>query len=388
MGFKFNRIQEEAAYSLAKINEEGIKLGTKYDELMLGNTTTREIIFQKYASATSSTLNPVRIFLLNKKIKLGIKKATFNCGASKNGTNFILYLFEKTSSTTYVKHSEYTTLVSNGVAIFENIITNKELYIAICGECYYGSNVTQYNAQHYTQVLPIVNNTLTVSSFLSTQIFNCSIIEYAAMLNTSEFELAYILNKELVSNNDHPSSDVVAKYTFADLGGNCSKIRANVKFIGDANITCVSTKNGMHYISDITSGSIHISFLPTVTYVGFYNRPTFDPQQIVDTYTYPNVLDRTGGTEYTVGFDVSGNDLTVYFPDGTTRSYTNENFGIVNGRYVCWEHYYNVLNGKPFITSISGESDGFSILTDDFGREDGSVGIAPTGHLYSQFRNV
>lgn len=210
----------------------------------------------------------------------------------------------------------------------------------------------------------------------------------------SVLEQAYIRNCELTCNlNAINYANTAAKYTFADMEENAKTVKCKCKFHGNATVALIATAIGKRKVTDITHGAVHLAFTPTTCYIDVFNPDGSSTSMFHQEYTYS--VDATGATECELGwsFDASTNTLTVYLPDGTTQTLTNTYFAQAIGRYVCWEHYIpNITTADkryPVFTYFYAEgiTSASNFLIDDFKRLDGSIGIAPTGQVYSQFRN-
>ena len=161
-------------------------------------------------------------------------------------------------------------------------------------------------------------------------------------------------------------------------------IKAKIRFYGNAFSTLIAENNGMSKVTDITAKSIHINLSRTKYYIGYF-----------DGYALTNLLtgDLSGiteGDEKTVGFelDTVTDTLTVYLPDGTTKTSTNAIWKTVTGKYAIWEHYIDVTS-QQFVcnhfTKLWAETSNGSILCDDLKRYDGAIGNSPQGYAYAQF---
>lgn len=211
------------------------------------------------------------------------------------------------------------------------------------------------------------------------------------------YDQAYIKNGELVANNDHigvgSSKGVVAKYTCADVGEKIKTIKCKGKFYANSGSVALVVGNVKYMKSaDVSKGAIHVVFTPSngtvgQCYISYFKNGT---NNIVKTVSFNKCM-VDGSVEYECGFTLDENVLTVYMPDGTSQSFTDAEFQTLNGKYVLWEHYttdvtdnnYNHANMTHFYAlGIDG-----AILMDDFLRFDGSIGVAPTGQTYWQFRN-
>lgn len=203
--------------------------------------------------------------------------------------------------------------------------------------------------------------------------------------NLSNFKNAYILNKKLVANDTSGTSDVSAQYTVAKMGNTVNKIMLKGIFDTNTTIAIVTEPNGMTNVTDVTKRSIHVTFSASGCSVGYFdNKALTNIKNISWDGDYI-------GKEVTIGFEISGNVITVYLPNGNTLTVTNEKLISCGGKYALWEHYMGGLNKRIFhsaqFTKIYAEDADGNVLCDDFNRENGSIGISPQGYVYAQFTN-
>lgn len=203
--------------------------------------------------------------------------------------------------------------------------------------------------------------------------------------NLSNFKNAYILNKKLVANDTSGTSDVSAQYTVAKMGNTVNKIMLKGIFDTNTTIVIITEPNGMTNVTDVTNRAIHVTFSANGCSVGYFdNKALTNIKNISWDGDYI-------GKEVTIGFEISGNIITVYLPNGNTLTVTNEKLISCGGKYALWEHYIGGLNKRIFhsaqFTKIYAEDADGNVLCDDFNRENGSIGIAPQGYVYAQFTN-
>lgn len=203
--------------------------------------------------------------------------------------------------------------------------------------------------------------------------------------NLSNFKNAYILNKKLVANDTSGASDVSAQYTVAKMGNTVNKIMLKGIFDTNTTIAIITEPNGMTNVTDVTNRSIHVTFSANGCSVGYFdNKALTNIKNISWDGDYI-------GKEVTIGFEISGNLITVYLPNGNTLTVTNEKLISCGGKYALWEHYMGGLNKRIFhsaqFTKIYAEDADGNVLCDDFNRENGSIGISPQGYVYAQFTN-
>lgn len=234
------------------------------------------------------------------------------------------------------------------------------------------------------------------------------------------FDQAFIKGGKLICNNDHQSSNTVAKYTYADMGSNVVKVLARCTIKGGSLCILNHKNNSGHPISDITSsqnGAAHFVWGLTTCTAGFYYP---NKQNWRNYYLNYASLATDDETEYECGYEYIGNNkVRIYLPkqcisvqdvnsqsvqfedktDASGRHYvdlTIDGIDAVNGRYVCWEHYtYSAdtqeltddFNRWSFTGIYCSCQDGIP-LVDNFKRNDGAIGTAPSGHVYKQNRNT
>ena len=204
-------------------------------------------------------------------------------------------------------------------------------------------------------------------------------------VNLSNFKNAYILNKKLVANDTSGTSDVSAQYTVAKMENTVNKIMSKAIFDTNTTIAIITEPNGMTNVTDVTKRSIQVTFSASGCSVGYFdNKALTNIKNISWDGDYI-------GKEVTIGFEISGNVITVYLPNGNTLTVTNEKLISCGGKYALWEHYMGRLNKRIFhsaqFTKIYAEDADGNVLCDDFNRENGSIGISPQGYVYAQFTN-
>lgn len=214
--------------------------------------------------------------------------------------------------------------------------------------------------------------------------------EYSPSLESispyNRFVNAYIKNGELVANELRVTHDAIGHYTGVRMDGNITQMRCRAKFVDKCCVALVTTNRGSSEVVDITLGSIHLVFGHDGCAVGVFDINGGESLRSVVYYTYTVPID----LEVPFGFDINEatNTLTVYLPDGTTKTVTDSVVSNLNGRYAIWEHFMNKLDRdfdcckitKLYCRDTSGE-----VLNDDLRRFDGAIGVAPTGQVYRQF---
>lgn len=173
-------------------------------------------------------------------------------------------------------------------------------------------------------------------------------------------------------------------YTGVKMDANIAKLMCKARLYQDGDVAFVTTKLGSSVVSHITSGSIHLVFGLDNCSVGIFN--SAGTLRNLSNLSY-SVAE---GAEVSFGFDVneSTNTLTVYLPDGSIQTVTNDAIATTNGRYAIWEHYTETYNNEfvsSKITKFYCKDTSGEVLEDDFKRFDGAIGVAPTGQTYRQF---
>lgn len=209
--------------------------------------------------------------------------------------------------------------------------------------------------------------------------FFLSILLCCALLPANVQAEARITSEMLVFHDA-----VYACYTGADLGGTVKKMSAKARFFGGGACALIATSNYPDSVGSITARAIHVVFDARGYFLGFCEDGT-----VTDVKTGEYTLDLTGEKEYSFGWSISGDTITLTLPTGKTVKYKNDRVKEYGGRYAVWEHYLTpedrLLGTGPAFTSISGT--GETSLQDDFARPDGALDSAPTGQAYICFAN-
>lgn len=234
-------------------------------------------------------------------------------------------------------------------------------------------------------IVIIKNNASGLSESISRYGFQKMYPVFDIYTNLSYFRNAYIRNKKLIANDTSGAGDVSAQYTVAKLENTVKKIMLKCIFDTNTTIAIITEPNGMTNVTDVTNRSIHITFGSNSCSVGY-----FDNKALTNIKNVSWEGDYIG-KEVTIGFEINGNTITIYLPNGNTLTETNETLVSCGGKYALWEHYIGSLNKRIFhsaqFTKIYAEDIDGNILCDDFNREDGSIGVAPQGYIYGQFTN-
>lgn len=197
---------------------------------------------------------------------------------------------------------------------------------------------------------------------------------------------AYIKNCELVANvlSGDGIGNSKGHYTGVKMDSNITKLMCKAKIIPNSSVALITTDLGSRMVTDVTWGSVHLVFGMSNCAVGVFD--TKDKLRSITNLSYTI----TAGDEVSFGFDIdeSTNTLTVYLPDGTTKTVTDDAISTLNGKYAIWEHFCNTSTGdfasckmtKLYCKDAKGE-----VLEDNLKRLDGAIGVAPTGQVYRQF---
>ena len=198
------------------------------------------------------------------------------------------------------------------------------------------------------------------------------------------FDYAYIKNGELIANALDVTGNQHGHYTGVKMDSNIKRIMCKAHIVPNSSVVLISTKLGSSVVSNIVRGSIHIIFNSSGCAVGIYDDGVGTLRNVIQ---YPCPVSED--IEVSFGYAVAGNSLTVYLPDGTTKTLTDDAVSTVNGPYAIWEHYCNSASAGfkcSRITKLWCEDGGGNVLDDDLKRFDGAIGVAPTGQVYRQFR--
>lgn len=232
-----------------------------------------------------------------------------------------------------------------------------------------------------------------------------TLAEVDAFMNESEggwidkYIYAYIHDSMLVGN-----SNKGAKYTQVDMGSKVQKMMCRYKLrqTSNGNTGCVTLITlpsrditDAEPVNDIGAGSVHVTFTPVNAQVGVFVNHALS---IVETISYASLTaDET--TEYQVGIEFTGsNTLKVYLPTGATQNVTDSRIDANNGQYIIFEHYtqnyaqsdYPTVTEQmpqPLMTGFYCKAESTVELRDNFHREDGAIGTAPSGQVYRSFVN-
>lgn len=210
------------------------------------------------------------------------------------------------------------------------------------------------------------------------------------LFNYDIFTEAYIKDGCLVVNkldvvaNTMGPTNTFGHYTGVKMDGNIAKLMCKARLYQEGDVALVTTKLGSSMVSHITQGSIHLVFGLDNCSVGIFNSSGTLRNLANLSYSVAE------GAEVSFGFDVneSTNTLTVYLPDGSTQTVTNDAIATMNGQYAIWEHYTETFNHEfvsSKITKFYCKDTSGEVLEDDFKRFDGAIGVAPTGQTYRQF---
>lgn len=205
--------------------------------------------------------------------------------------------------------------------------------------------------------------------------------------DTSQLDLAYIRDGELVTNLNQPNAKgIIARYTGADLGEAARRVSCTARFVGGGAVAIVAGPLEAWSVAGIMERSIHIVFASDGYHLGFCEGGV-----LKDVLTGEYTLDLSGETEYTFGFSISGDTITLQLPNGKTTKKKDARVKDCNGPRVIFEHYLTdaerAAGAYPAITAVYAKGRSLPALEDDFTRRDGLPVSAPSGHDYVQFRN-
>lgn len=211
-------------------------------------------------------------------------------------------------------------------------------------------------------------------------------LPFDGLLNHGIFDYAYIKNGELVANALDITGNQHGHYTGVKMTGNVKRIMCKAKILPNSSVVLISTKLGSSVVANITRGSLHVIFNSNGCAVGIYDGGTEPLRNVVQ---YPCPVSADAEVDFGYAVDEITNTMTIYLPDGTTKTVTDDAISTVNGEYAIWEHYCNTSSvefrscriTKLWCSDINGD-----VLDDDLKRFDGAIGVAPTGQVYRQFR--
>lgn len=209
----------------------------------------------------------------------------------------------------------------------------------------------------------------------------------------SIYDQMYIWNgKAICNNNNKNSKNVVAKYAQVEMKSNVSE--AKIRFIATKTFTTtlvVTNLKTKENVENITKGSIHICFHRNYVAFGLYVDFNWDYQRV--DYDNLNI-----GQEYIAGIELLGsNQIKILLPDNTEQTFTIGNLDNYIGNRFIFEHYFtntdsivtnNVDGYSPFTGVYCRGEQSDDILRDNFKRANGSLGVAPTGQVYTLFHNT
>ena len=157
-------------------------------------------------------------------------------------------------------------------------------------------------------------------------------------LGTAELIPKIVSGRVAMAQNASNSS---AGYPYLDLGnGKAVSAHADVAWTGTgAAFALISVKkSGARLtVADILAASIHVVFTDTKVDIGIGDGGGITVLQTV-TYSAPCLTD---GTNYpNVGWELSGNTLTLRLPDQSIVTFTDSRLGALAGECACFEHYY------------------------------------------------
>lgn len=224
----------------------------------------------------------------------------------------------------------------------------------------------------------------------------------------SLYTQSYIDNCRMVWNPAPGSSSLVASYNTLEaltdkvLSMSCKAVWMPSNDEGFTYIAVISNPNGIHNTkgvypelnnkpaTHISRKSIHPVFTNKQCDFGIMLDGVLTVKHTI-VYNAPLVND--GVTEYTFGWSVDEDGITVKTPDGNSHRFLNADDGVdyldYCGKYCCFEFFNNTsgTGAQPEITGIEvSQSDGF-IIYDNFIRPNGLLGQTPAGFIWHQSSN-
>ncbi len=116
----------------------------------------------------------------------------------------------------------------------------------------------------------------------------------------------------------------------------CTLVFDAVGTSGSAAGLIVSDRNPIDLTGSNATHLIHIIYSDTSWSFGTFTSGTLT---YLGSGYYAAPLTCDGVTRYPCGYQISGNTITMYLPDGTQQRFTNSLIGTYNGRYVTFENY-------------------------------------------------
>lgn len=219
---------------------------------------------------------------------------------------------------------------------------------------------------------------------------------------------AYINNMKMVWNAIPGNSNLVASYntlqalTDKVCSMSCKAIWNSSDDDGFTFIAITSNPNGIHNTkgvyteldnkpaTHINKKSIHPTFTKTCCDLGIMLDGVLT---IKHSIVYDNSIVADGVMEYSFGWSVDDEGITVNTPDGKSHRFLNLDDGVdyldYCGKYCCFEFFNNKsgMGAHPQVTKIEVvQSDGF-IIYDNFIRPNGLLGQTPAGFIWHQSSN-
>jgi hypothetical protein len=155
---------------------------------------------------------------------------------------------------------------------------------------------------------------------------------------------ASIVGKTLVASDSGTST--TAAYSTVLLRQPAKRVRARVSFAsgtsgGGAALILTKTLDTTSIVDWIVlDGSVHVVFNDTQVLVGLYldNGSGVSDFFTLDTITYPTPMLRDG-TSYEIGYDLDGNEITLFAPSMAPVKLQHPRFLALAGPYVTFQHY-------------------------------------------------
>lgn len=201
---------------------------------------------------------------------------------------------------------------------------------------------------------------------------------------------SYVKDGLFIVNPENYSS-YIASYNTFDLGnGNIpNKFMTRTKWTSgtdSGSVTLISNKNGP-LPTDITKKSVHINFSSSNVRVGLFEEHA---ETVALNYQYSPTCKRNGTNSYEMGWEINGDTITLYCPDGTEQSVTINNLSDYMGQYACVEHFANnAEQSLPMIEEFSIYVDGNKTVYDTFtNKPNGEVLVTDSGHNYIRYNVV
>ena len=357
---------------------------TTYTDTQIQSNLSGLLPFIDFGTITNDLKSKLIKFFISAKIQI---PSTY---VKENITCKIIFVLKNSNISGTIYKSVNVSIYNSGTLIATNIISSKSTDGI--------QEFTGTTAAGFILTFKVNWDSLPDGSLAIDDAWNVKLTNSAKVITTGIlYDQAYIKNGELICNNDNiNTANTVAKYMQVKLDSVGKKILFKFKTKGGLATVIFTKLQTRNYIQNIVNDSIHVVFdTNAVTAYKFINQVSVGTVAV----NYAAALDTTGNTEYEAGFEVKDqNTLTLYLPNGTTTDVTIANVKDSSGVYALFEFYTSGLTATPIPTSdyarptftgffAIGESATAVAMQDNFRRQDGVLTVAPSGHVYTLFKN-